>query len=253
MIKQERLPIFQQDLITRISGSFHFLAITSKQYRNYASQTYTIVTRRLPLSNRRRILKFPTFRRIFFRTSLRIVDVERKHEKRRSERRGLSRWSNNSYSPLHHILYIPVSRDSRFCPPFWEWKFSIRRRRRKGDREVVIYIFQSTGLGPVSMLVESRACWKMFLFHRVGRRKGRRCSTFLDACGCGIYASSTISANRFTPTDRGKSVSLALPAYLLAWKYSLLPFEFPADFQSSLPLSLFLSLFQWISFTFLAN
>lgn len=30
VIKQERLPIFQQDLITRISGSFHFLAITSK-------------------------------------------------------------------------------------------------------------------------------------------------------------------------------------------------------------------------------
>lgn len=103
---------------------------------------------------------------------------------------------------------------------------------------MVIYIFQSTGLGPVSMLVESRACWKMFLFHRVGRRKGRRCSTFLDACGCGIYASSTISANRFTPTDRGKSVSLALPAYLLAWKYSRFHLNFPPTFN---PLYLSLS------------
>lgn len=57
-------------------------------------------------------------------------------------------------SPPLHTLYIPVLRDPRFCPLFWEWKFSTRRR--KGDREVVIYIFQSTGLGPVSMLVESR-------------------------------------------------------------------------------------------------
>lgn len=87
VIKQERLPIFQQDLITRISGSFHFLAITSN-YRNYASQTYTIVTRRLPLSNRRRIFKFPTFHRIFFRTPL-YASSKSKESTRRGEARDV--------------------------------------------------------------------------------------------------------------------------------------------------------------------
>lgn len=106
--------------------------------------------------------------------------------------------------PPPHIVHSCLARSSFLSSVLGTKIFDKKKKRRIGIGKWW-FIFSSRPVwGPVSMLVESRACWKMFLFHPVGKKK----VFHLLPRGCGIYASSTISANRFTPTDRGKSVSL---------------------------------------------
>lgn len=103
-----------------------------------------------------------------------------------------------------YIVHSCLARSSFLSSVLGMKIFDKKKKRGSGSGDLYFPVDWS---GP-GVDARRKSSWKMFLFHRVGRREGRRCSTFLDARGCGIYASSTISANRFTPTDRGKSVSL---------------------------------------------
>ena len=99
---------------------------------------------------------------------------------------------------------------------------------------MVIYIFQSTGLGPgVDARRKSSMLKNVFISSRWKEEGVPPSSSWMwDLCLLDNFRES------FHP-DRPRKISFPpLSAYLLAWKYFPLPFEFPADFRFSLSLSL---------------